>query len=303
MRVGYAAIAGSFATPWMAKEAGLFEKYGLDADLTYIASGPTMLQAMVAGELDFGEVAAPSPMAAHLEGGEIVWIAAAVNRPVFFVVTPPELTRLEDLRGRALGVTRIGTTSHTFTKLAVRAAGLDPERDVTILQTGGLPETVTALVNGRIQGAVIGTPAYQAALQEGMHVIADLAALGIPWPLSGAIATRSQIAAHPERVRKYVQAYVEALHLLRTDRERSVAVIAKYIEAPDRTLAEQTWESMVQNYTMPPYPDRAAMETVVREELLATNPRARDVPLDSYYDDRFVRELDESGFVRAVTGQ
>src|SRR4051812_32861021 len=133
VRVGYAAIAGSFATPWMAKEAGLFEKYGLDADLTYIASGPTMLQAMVAGELDFGEVAAPSPMAAHLEGGEIVWIAAAVNRPVFFVVTPPELTRLEDLRGRALGVTRIGTTSHTFTKLAVRAAGLDPERDVTIL--------------------------------------------------------------------------------------------------------------------------------------------------------------------------
>ena len=300
--MAYAAIAASFATPWMAKEAGLFEKYGLDVELTYVPSGPTLLQAMLAGELDFGEIGAPSSMNAYLEGGEIVWIAGAVNRPVTFIIAKPEIARVEDLRGRPVGVTRIGTTSHTFMKLALRSGGLDPDRDVEVLQTGGLPETLRALVNGRIDAGVSGSPFHLMAQHEGMHILVDVAQLGIPWPLGGAIATRSAIAAHSERVRNYLKAYVEALHLLRTDRERSVAVVSKYTDTPDRTLAEPTWEIMLPHYAMPPYPDRVAMETVIREELIAANPKARDVPADAYYDDRFVRELDESGFVRQITG-
>src|SRR5229473_6311087 len=145
VRIAYGAPSAAFAAPWLAKDAGLFEKYGLDAEITYIASGPTLLQAMIAGEIDFGELAAPASMNAYLEGGEVVWIAEAVNRPVLLLIARPEIARVEELRGRTVGVTRIGTTTHTFTKIALRSVGMDPEAGVQILQTGGTPETVAAL--------------------------------------------------------------------------------------------------------------------------------------------------------------
>jgi NitT/TauT family transport system substrate-binding protein len=303
VRAAYAAPSGSFAAPWVAKEAGLFEKYGLDAELTYIASGPTMNQAMIAGELQFGELAAPSSMNAFLEGGEIVWITGAVSRPVLMMVAPPEIQRIEDLRGRPVGVTRLGTTTHTFMKLALRGAGLDPERDVQILQSGGVPETVAGLQTGRIYAGVTGPPSVFLTLQAGMHVLVSFADMGIPWPFGGTITTKSYIAAQPERVRAYVKAYTEAIHLLRTDREQSVRAMAKYGDLADPAIAEQTWESFRPYFNLPPRPEAAAMELVVQEELAAINPKALGVPPEAYYDDRFVRELADSGFVRQLEGR
>jgi ABC-type nitrate/sulfonate/bicarbonate transport system substrate-binding protein len=301
VRVAYGAPSGAFAAPWMAKEAGLFEKYGLDAELTYLSSSPTMIQSMLAGELDFNELAAPAPNSAVLEGGEVVWITGAVNAPVFWVIARPEIATMADLRGRTVGVTRIGTTTHTFMNLALRAAGLDPERDVQVFQTGGTPETRGALTTGRIVAAALG-PSYLLMPQDGIHVVADVAALGILWPYGGAISTRRQIAERPERVRSYVQAYTAAVARLRADPELALDVLQKYGEVPDRAIAAQQWAMFAPHYTLPPYPRRAAMEAVVREELAPTNPRALDIPPEDFYDDRFVRALDESGFVRQLGG-
>jgi ABC-type nitrate/sulfonate/bicarbonate transport system substrate-binding protein len=303
VRVAYGAPSGAFAAPWMAKEAGLFEKYGLDAELTYLSSSPTMIQSMLAGELDFNELAAPAPNSAVLEGGEVVWITGAVNAPVFWVIARPEIATMADLRGRTVGVTRIGTTTHLFMRLALRTAGLDAERDVEIRQTGGSPETLAALQSGGISAGVTGPPSHLVAVEAGMRLLADLGGLGIAWPSGGTVATRGFIAARPAVVAAYVKAYTEAVYLLRTDRERAVDVIAKYGELTDRALAEQTWTIFRDRYVLPPYPDPRAMQTVVDEELVNTSPRARELPLDAFYDDRFVRELDQSGFVQALGRQ
>jgi ABC-type nitrate/sulfonate/bicarbonate transport system substrate-binding protein len=302
VHIAYATPSGGFAAPWMAKEAGLFEKYGLDAEVSYIASGPTMVQALIAGEVQFGEIGAPSSMSAYVESGEVVWITGTQNRPVLFVLAIPEITRLEDLRGRPVGVTRIGTTTHTMMKIVLRQVGLDAERDVQMLQTGGVPETVAALASGGIHAAILGPPSHFRALNQGLHVLLSLAESGIPWPLGGTVTTRSHIAAHRERVRNYLKAYVEAVHLLRTDRERAIDVIAQYTNLADRAIAEQTWEIYRNYYSMPPYPERAAMEAVAREELGNMNPKAREVPPEDFYDDSILRELEQSGFVRQVTG-
>ncbi len=303
VRVGYAALGAAFAAPWLAKDAGLFEKYGLDAELIYIPAGPTLIASMLAGELQLGESGAPATMAANLEGADLVWIAAPVNRALTLLVAPPEIGRIQDLRGRPVGVTRVGTLTHTILKVAVRAAGMEPDRDLQVIQTGGLPETLAALKSGRVEAGMLAHLQYLTAVREGMHAVADMAELGISWPTAGVITTRAAIAAQPERARNYVRAYVEALHILLTDRERGIAVIAKWTETPDRAIAEQARDYIVNYLAMPPYPDRAAIETVVREELLAVNPRAAEVPPEAYYDDRFVRELDESGFIRALTGR
>jgi NitT/TauT family transport system substrate-binding protein len=302
VRVGYATPTGAFAAPWAAKEAGLCEQYGLDCELTYVASGPTLIQATVAGELDFGELAAPASMHAYVEGADVVWITGAVNVPISFIIAAPEIMRVEDLRGRTVGVTRIGTTTHTFMNVALRAAGLDPERDVQVFQTGGTPETRGALASGRIAAAALG-PSYLLLPQDGIHVVADVAGLGIPWPYGGAISTRRQIAERPERVRRYVQAYTAAVARLRADPELAIAVLMRYGEVADRAIAAQQWAMFVPHFTLPPYPQRAAMEAAVSEELAATSPRALEIPPQEFYDDRFVRELDESGFVRGLGGR
>ncbi len=303
IRVAYAAPVGVFATPWVAKEAGLFEKYGLDAEVTYIANGPTLIKSMLAGEVQFGELAAPSSMSAYVESGEAVWIANVINRPVLYVLAAPDVARLEDLRDRPVGVTRIGTTTHTMMKIVLRSAGLDAERDVQLIQLGGVPEVVTSLATGRVQAAILGPPFHLTLQQQGMHELLRLQETSIRWPMAGSTTTRGYIAARPEVVRSYLKAYVEAVHLLRTDRERAVDVIARYTDTADRAEVEQSWEIFRDYYTMPPYPEREAMEAVVREELGNMNPRAREVPPQDFYDDRLLRELDDSGFIRQLTGR
>lgn len=304
VKAAYATPSGAFAGIWMAKEAGLFDKYGLDVELVYISSSPTMLQSMVAGEIQFGELAASGASAnVTLEGGDVVWITEAMNRPILYVIARPEIRGMDDLRGKTIGVTRVGTTTHTFMKAALRASGLDPERDVQILQTGGSPETIAALASGGIVAGVSGPPLHLNALDAGMHILLDLAELGMAWPFGGTVTTRGYIAAHPDAVQSYVKAYTEALHLLRTDRERAVAVITKYAELADRSVAERTWEIYRDRYAIPPTPDPVAMMTVVEEEVVPTNPKARDVPPTTFYDDRFTRELETSGFLRQLGGQ
>ncbi|HLI26173.1 MAG TPA: ABC transporter substrate-binding protein [Chloroflexota bacterium] len=299
LRVAYATPSGGFAAPWMAQEAGLFARYGLDVDLQYIASGPSLLQSMLAGETQFGELAAPAAMNAYVAGGDIVWLTGTVNRPVLLVVARPEIEQLSDLRGRSVGVTRIGTTTHIFMKLALRAAGLAPERDVQILQTGGTPETVAALQSGAIYAGVAGPPTHLRALEAGMHVLADLAELGIAWPFAGSVTTRRYLAEQPAIVRRYLQAYLEGLYLLRTDRERAIQVIAQYTHV-DRDIAAQTWELFRDRYAWPPYPNVEAMTTVVEEDLALTDPRVREIPPTAFFDDHLLRDLVASGFLQQL---
>jgi NitT/TauT family transport system substrate-binding protein len=301
IQVAYAVASAGFAVPLMAKEAGLFERYGLDAEVSYIASGPTMIQSLLAGEVQFGEIAAPASMNAYVEGGHVVWITSARNRPLFYLVARPEVQTVEDLRGKPLGVTRIGTTTHTFMRLVVQRAGMDPERDVQMLQTGGIPETVGAMVTGRISAALVTPPSHVIPVREGMHVILDLSKMDFIWAFAGSVTTRRHIASHPDRVRRYLMAYAEALHLLRTDRERAIDVIGKITVASDRASAEQAWEIFGPEFQYPPFPERAAMEAVVREELAHVNPRARDVPPEDFYDDRILRDLESEGFFTQVT--
>jgi ABC-type nitrate/sulfonate/bicarbonate transport system substrate-binding protein len=163
-----------------------------------------------------------------------------------------------------------------------------------------VPETVASISTGRVAAGIMGPPSHLVGVQAGLHVIADAAVLGTGWPYGGTMATRGYIAAQPERVRRYVRAYTEALHLARQDRERTVSAMVKYADIADRGIAETTYDIYRPYYNVPPYPDPEAMEVVIREELMATNPRARELPPQAYYDDRFVRELEESGFLRQI---
>jgi NitT/TauT family transport system substrate-binding protein len=298
IRIATGAVSGVYAATFLAKESGLLERYGLEADLQIIGSGPTLIQAMLSGEIQFAEMSAPAPMSAALEGGDIVYLATALDRPFLFMVAAQDVSGMSDLRGRIIGANRVGTLTYQMTRLALRSAGLEMNRDVTVHQVGGQPELVAAMLSNQVAAGLLAPPAHLQAVQGGMHVIGDLAELGLLWPQAGVVSTRRQLAERPERVRNYLKAYSEALYLFRADRELGIKVLMQHTRIEDRKTAADTYDILRNRFIVPPYPARAAFETVVQEELAPANPLARELPIQTFYDDAPMRELEQSGFFR-----
>ena len=294
--VAYATPSGAFAPVWMAKEAGLYEKYGLDVDLKYIAGAPVLVPAVIAGEVQFGQTAAPGPMNSYVQGGGTVWITAAVNTAVLYMVAAPSITKMEDLKGKSVGVTKYGSTTDTFTRLALKKYGLEPNKDVAILQTGGTPETLAALKAGQISASVNGPPTHLKALDAGDKVLLDIASLGIPYPFGGAFTTKKMIKERPDTVRKFVKAYVEALYLLKTDEKKAKEVIGKYTKTTDPKELDETYKAFVGHYEKVPIPTVEVMKTAI-DEMAATNPKVSSIDPKEFFDDTFVKELQDNGFI------
>src|SRR5918996_2998475 len=145
LRVAYAAITAAFSIPWLAKEAGIFQKHGLDVEIVYIAAGSRAVQTLVGGSVDIAAIGGPAGVDAKLAGADTVYIAIPVNRVLVFTVAAPQIQRIEEMRGKSIGVTRVGTVTDFFTRVYLRQNGLTPDRDVIIRQMGGLPETVAGL--------------------------------------------------------------------------------------------------------------------------------------------------------------
>jgi NitT/TauT family transport system substrate-binding protein len=173
LRVAYAAITAAFSIPWIAKEAGIFQRHGLDVELVYIASGSRAIQTLLGGSIDVAAIGGPAGVDARLAGADTVYVAIPVNRVLVFTVAEPHVQRVEDLRGKSIGVTRIGTVTDFFTRVFLRQNGLAPDRDVMIRQMGGLPEIVAGLKAGQIQGGTFGFPAVLHAKAAGFHVLVD----------------------------------------------------------------------------------------------------------------------------------
>ena len=190
LRVAYAAITAAFALPWMAKEAGIFQRHGLDVELVYIASGARAVQTLVGGSIDVAEVGGPAGVDARLAGADTIYVALPVTRVLVFTVAAPQIQRIEDMRGKTIGVTRIGTVTDFFTRVYLRQNNLVPDKDVMIRQAGGLPEIVAALKAGQVEGGTFGFPAVLHARAAGFRVLVDYNTAGYRYPLSSVIVTQ-----------------------------------------------------------------------------------------------------------------
>src|SRR5436190_9428710 len=159
LRVAYAEITAAFSIPWIAKEAGIFQRHGLDVELVYIPNGSRAVQTLLGGSIDIAAIGGPAGVDARLAGADTTYIAIPVNKVLVFTVAEPNIQRVEELRGKIIGVSRIGTVTDFFTRVFLRQNGLVPDRDVMIRSMGGLPEIVVGLKAGQIQGGTFGFPA------------------------------------------------------------------------------------------------------------------------------------------------
>ena len=302
LRVAYASITAAFAIPWVAKEAGLFQRHGLDVELIYIASGPRSIQTLVGGGVDLVAFGGAAAIDARLAGADVVYVAIPVKRLIFFTVVAPQIKGVEDLRGKVVGATRIGTLTDYFTRVYLRQSGLVPDRDVTIRGTGGLPETLAALKAGQIQAGTFGFPAVLHAQAAGFRVLVDYATLGYRYPLSTVAVTQRLIGTRESAVRGFLAAYVEGIHRFRTDPAFTMKVIGQYTKTTDSKILEETYKVYAPAFERAPYPEPEDLKLAM-DQVGELNPRARGADPRDFVEPRFIREIEASGLIKRLYGE
>jgi NitT/TauT family transport system substrate-binding protein len=302
LRVAYAAVTAAFSIPWIAKEAGIFQRHGLDVELVYVAAGSRAVQTLVGGSIDVAAIGGPAGVDAKLAGADTVYVAIPVNRVIVFTVAQPQIERVEDLRGKSIGVTRVGTVTDFFTRIFLRQNGLVPDRDVMIRQMGGLPETVAGLKAGLIEGGTFGFPAVLHARAAGFRVLVDYNTAGYRYPLSSVIVTQKLLRTREPAIRKFLEAHIEAVHRFKTDPAFTMSVIGKYTNTSDRAMLEETQRVYAEAFEKIPYPNVEDMKLGIAQ-VSETNPRAKGADPKDFIEPRLLREIEASGFVKKLYGE
>ncbi len=299
LHVAYVAISGTQAALWIAQEAGLFRKAKLETNLIYIPGAAQVIQTMLAGEIQLAAAAPSGVVDVVLGGGDLVTIAGMVNIPAFYLVVRPEINSVQSLRGHAVGVTRFGSSTDFTMRYLLRKAGLEPEKDVPIVQMGGQPELAAGLLNGRIFAATGTPPAMVRMVKGGAKILITPKNIGFRFPHVGIVVRKSYLSSQREIVKNFVKAYCEGVALLAQDKEKSKAFLARYIHSNDPEVLETTWQYGIDTIERVPYPDPEGFKVVLAERA-RTRPEVAKARPEQFIDDGIIRELDKEGFFKKI---
>ena len=238
----------AMAVLWFAEEARLYPKYDLDFQLVYIASSGIVTAAMSGGNGSVAIVAGEGPIRAYLSGNtDFVFIGSVKNVLTHSIMGKPDIKRPEDLKGKRIGVGRIGGNSHYFTQYAMRQKGLDPLKDANLIQTGGAPETFLALATGAVDAASITTPQDTRAAFQGFNYVIDGREIKPPYVATGFVTLRSVIAKRPKVISQFMHMMAESYKIMLTDRDLAFRLMAKKIGLTDRKSVRRGLHSGIES--------------------------------------------------------
>lgn len=295
----YASIAGDHAALYVAQEMGLFRKYGLDVNLTYIAGAAQVIQTMMAGENQIATAGGSGVVDANFGGADLVAVAGMVNIPAFYIVVQPEIKTIQDLRGRPVGITRFGSSTDFTMRYILRKAGLEPDKDVPLLQLGGQPELALAIESKRIFAAPMTPPALQKTLKAGARIQIPPKTIGLSFPHVGIVVRKTFLAARRQTVKNFIAGYSEGVAMLQKDKEGSKKAIAKFIHSDDAETLEASWQFGVDVIERIPNLDPEMFKLVI-EERARTRPEAAKSKPEQFFDETLVRELEREGFFKKI---
>jgi NitT/TauT family transport system substrate-binding protein len=296
IRVGGGSVGAPQMTMWYAKEANLYEKHGLAVEAIHIPGSSMALQAMLSGEVPIIQLGGAASMQANLPGADTVIVATVLKKFLFSIFSRPDITRIADLKGKLFGATRFGTLSDFASRFALERNGLNPERDITMVQTGGQPETVMALITGKVQAAALSVPATMRAKQANMRELLDMAKLEATIHQNGVVTTRRYLKSNEDTVRRFLRAYTEGAVLAKRDKAFAARVMAKYLGTQDREMLDDAYERVTRHLEIPPYPSVEGV-SVLLKTLEKTQPKAQTVNPEDFIDPRLLREIANSGFI------
>jgi NitT/TauT family transport system substrate-binding protein len=295
LTLGNNAISGNALPAWMAKEAGIFGKNGLDVQIVYFRGGTITAMALVAREVPIGQISGPPIVSAVLKGADAVVIAGGNVVSEYWLMSRPEIKTAEQLKGGSVAIATFGGQADSISRIALKKLGLTAGKDVTIVQIGTVPERLSALEKGRIQAAMLNPPDNISAQKKGFY---SLISVRLPYQGVGVSTTRAFIRESPDIVRRYIKSQIEAVHRIKTDRDAGIKVLAKYLASTDKEILERTYDDISSDEKLPPkqYPSLEGIKNIL-QPLAENDAKAKAAKPEDFVDMRFIKELDESGFI------
>jgi ABC-type nitrate/sulfonate/bicarbonate transport system substrate-binding protein len=287
---GYSTIGAMAAGAWMAKEIGAYEKYGIDAELIYISSGPTVVQALLGGDVTGGIAATNAVIAAVLRGAPLVSVVSTANRPYHRLWVQPEIMRVEDLKGKTIGVTRFGSVTDNLTRMILKKYGL--ESTVNVRQMGGTAEVSAAFQNKQIAGAVTSSLRVDQSVQP--RLLMKLEDLGFQYSMDVIAYSRDDIKRAPRLVDGMVRAYTEGVAAMHYQKERAYRAIAKYARLRDQKKIDEIYQDSIVYLEKTPRVEPEAINSIL--DFMGK----KGVPLETFADNTLVDKMVREGFIEKL---
>jgi NitT/TauT family transport system substrate-binding protein len=298
----YQSVTIGSSTPlWIAKDAGFFERHKLDVKIVFVEGSPRTMQTLIAGESQIVESTGPAVLNARAAGSPVVIVAGYVNVMPYYLIVDKSIGSPADLKGKVGANHMPGTAADTVIRIGLKALGLDPDRDVSLRPIGNTPMRLQAMSAGVAQFMVAQDLELQQANRLGYKVLVDYVANKTPFPMGGAVTTERYVKEKRDTVLRYVKALAQALHYLKTNREGSLAIISRYARFQNREVMAAAFDSARRLYSEIPTPPTEGFDLVAKE-LAQRNPKLRDIDTKTVVDLQFVRELEQSGFLKSLKG-
>lgn len=298
VRLNWGAISGVMSPIWVAQEEKLFKKHGLDLELIHIASTSKAIQSMVSGEIQFTTADALNSIQAVAAGADVVMVCEGVNRFVFSIMARSDLKRVADLKGKKIGITRLGSSTHTAVLYVVNKAGLGAN-DYTLLQLGEVPNILTTLLAGQIDAGALSPPTNSRAKKAGLHELVNLGVDGPEYPSTVIASTRAYVKANPDTTRRMVRALGEGLHVFKSNRQIGIRAIQKYARLNDADVLEDTYNQFRNAFDPIPYVSKAGIASLLAS-MGEKDVKIRQLKFEDVADMRFVAEVEKEGFFKKL---
>ena len=299
LMVGVAGPAINMVYSFVTRDAGFWQKYGLDARVVVFESGSILAQAALSGEVKFSISSGPATIASRTQGADSIIIGAAVNTLPYSVVAAKQITKWDQLKGKKVAISRFGSGTDTAMRMVLKKFGMDPAKDVTILQVGTQPARVQALAAGAIDATLISPPLDLAAKKQGYNILVNIADLGIPYPQTVIETTDRFIKENPQTVKHFLKGFLEGVRYAATHRDHTKKVITKYLMTADPEVVEATYESYLQVTDYSGYPNLEGIRNAI-DEVAQRVPAAKYKKPEEFVNTRFLKELEKEGFFKQL---
>jgi NitT/TauT family transport system substrate-binding protein len=296
IRLAYSSVNPHALIVSMAEKRGLYAKYGLSSTVVYVSGGSTAVQALVSGDVDLAQLTGAPGAIANLRGADIVYIAMTDDRMGYQLVTRRDFKSVAELKGR-----RFGSSADFGARTLLKRFGLDA-KDVSILQIGNEAERLAALKSGNIDASVFNAPFGAEAKRFNFNILADAGALGIPYFNTGICGSGKLLQKNETKILNFLRAYVEAIKIFKTEPEYTLKALAQFSRVSDQELMREAYEYNKARIPDLPYPSLAAMQAVI-DPLVATDPKLGKPDARNYISDRYLKKLEEEGFVQKLFGK
>lgn len=291
----------SSSITWVAKEAGIFKKHGLDLDTIFINGSVRGIQSLIAGDLGFTGAVGTAVINAKLAGGDVAILQSQMNTLPYFIIGNANIKSPEMLRGRAAAVHIPGTSADFAMRLALNKAGIN-YKEIKAITVGGAPARLAAVTQGQTDFTVVTDGEKVQGEKMGLKVIIDMAKLNVPFQFNCVVTTRRKIAENPDEARRVVLAMAEAIHFFKTRKEESVKIMSKYTRGVPREILEAAHAANSPLLVEDTYPTLEGLKQTLEVQALS-DPRAAKFKAEDMVELRFVDEMRKSGFVDKLYGR